>query len=126
MQFHLRSATYYQTHSAVPSQGGNAMPQERAMALGRAALFAARRSLAPQAASLQSARFATAKPAEEKEPLQPSTPNHIIVTVNDKQMEILKGATVMAACEAAGIDIPRRALAVVRKRAFYAGRRQRQ
>ena len=78
------------------------------MALGRAALFAARRSMAPHAACLQSAQFATAKPAEEKEPLQPSTPNHIIVTVNDKQVEILKGATVMAACEAAGIDIPRR------------------
>ena len=84
------------------------MPRDRAMALGRAALFAARRSMAPQAACLQHAQFATVKPEEEKEPLQPSTPNHIIVTVNDKQVEVLKGSTVMAACEAAGIDIPRR------------------
>jgi len=28
--------------------------------------------------------------------------------VNDKQVEVMKGSTVMAACEAAGIDIPRR------------------
>ncbi len=82
------------------------MAREHAMALGRAALFAARRRGAPQAACVQSAGFATAEPA--KEPLKPSTPNHIIVTVNDKQVEVMKGSTVMAACEAAGIDIPRR------------------
>ena len=89
------------------ARAATGMRREGATALRRAALFAARRSVAPHAACLQSAHFATAKPAEEKEPLQPSTPNHIIVTVNDKQVEILKGATVMAACEAAGIDIPR-------------------
>lgn len=82
------------------------MARERAMALGRTALFAARRGVVPQVACLQSAKFATGK-AAAKEPLKPSSPNHIIVTVNDKQVEVLKGATVMAACEAAGIDIPR-------------------
>lgn len=84
------------------------MARERAMVLGRAALVAARRAVvAPQAACLQSANYATGQEAAAKEPLKPSSPNHIIVTVNDKQVEVLKGATVMAACEAAGIDIPR-------------------
>jgi hypothetical protein len=96
------------------------MAREHAMALGRAALFAARRRGAPQAACVQSAGFATAEPA--KEPLKPSTPNHIIVTVNDKQVEVMKGSTVMAACEAAGIDIPRRAASA---RACLASSRQR-
>ena len=78
------------------------------MVLGRAALSAARRAVvAPQAACLQSAHYATGQESAAKEPLKPSSPNHIIVTVNDKQVEVLKGATVMAACEAAGIDIPR-------------------
>ena len=78
------------------------------MALGRAALFAARREVVPQLACLQRATYATE--AAAKEPMKPSSPNHIIVTVNDKQVEVLKGATVMAACDAAGIDIPRRVL----------------
>lgn len=37
----------------------------------------------------------------------PAPSDHIEVEVNGQPVQILKGSTVMAACDAAGVDIPR-------------------
>lgn len=75
------------------------------------------RRLAVQEKGFNGARGFQSTAAAHQQPVSP--PEMIEVFVNDQPLQIPKGSTVMAACDAAGIDIPRSA-ALIHSAAFSA------
>lgn len=75
--------------------------------LSRQAARRAARALRASVALPDSAsRLFHSSAASQQEPAAAPS-DHIEVEVNGQPVQILKGSTVMAACDAAGVDIPR-------------------
>ena len=104
-----RNSPLQQALQSFAKENDAIMPRDKAMALGRMAraILSNRVVQVREGAAASCASRGVHSTAVTQQQAAAAAPDTIEVSVNDQSLHIPKGSTVLQACEAAGIDIPR-------------------